>query len=99
VLRGGAVHQETAAAADNHRQAGSPGDHGHEDGTNGAPDHRHGRQHEHGTGTDHCTHVHETGLPVVTAFEFQLVVFAHSIAQPGLRPSRSPDVLAPPPKA
>ncbi len=59
VLRDGAVHHESAAAAVIHQET-HQGDHGHEDPGAGA---EHGSDHRHGTSSDHCTHVHGLGLP------------------------------------
>ncbi|MEQ1854947.1 MAG: hypothetical protein ABL963_00665 [Longimicrobiales bacterium] len=59
VLRDGAVHHESAAAAVIHQET-HQGDHGHEDPGAGA---EHGSDHRHGTSSDHCTHVHGVGLP------------------------------------
>jgi hypothetical protein len=61
VVRDGAVHHESAAAAAVHQES-HHGDHGHEDpGT----DAEHGSEHQHGTSGDHCTHAHGTSLPAV----------------------------------
>lgn len=98
-LRDDAVHHETAAAADAHRQVDPPGDHGHEDGAIGGPRHQHGRHHEHGTATDHCTHAHGAGLPVVPRLAFSLVVFTVHTDQPVSRPVAPSGALSPPPKA
>lgn len=60
VMRDGEVHHEDSAVAATHAQAVS-GDHGHED-ASASTDQRHDGDHEHGTSTDHCTHVHSLAL-------------------------------------
>jgi hypothetical protein len=64
----GALHHESAARAVAHAEAsaGPDEDHGHEDaqaktdeGRDDSRDSRHG----HGTGLDHCTHVHGMAVP------------------------------------
>ena len=69
-LRDGQVHHETVAAAAAHAEA-AQGDHGHE-GLDAPGQHEHGRQHRHGTASDHCTHVHGVGL--AASFEFTIEV-------------------------
>ena len=57
--RDGEVHHEDAIAALSH--SAERGDHGHEDLR--SRQHEHGGDHQHGTGSDHCTHVHSTVAP------------------------------------
>lgn len=80
VMRDGEVHHENAAVAAAHAQELS-GDHGHEDGARSG-EHRHGEDHEHGTSTDHCTHVHSVALltssPPPPAVEIAEISFTES---------------------
>ncbi len=69
VLRDGAVHHESGADAIAHTRQHT-GDHGHEDlATTGS--HHHGKGHEHGTASDHCTHQH--GAALLPSFSFEMV--------------------------
>lgn len=81
LMRDGAVHHETTAAAATHA-AGATGEHGHESVEEG-PEQDHGPDHRHGTGSDHCTHTHGSAL---TASPLQLTwtTFAGPTAQPSL---------------
>lgn len=60
LLRDGEVHHEGTIQAAEHAAA-QTGEHGHEHESESAPG-RHGPGHQHGTGVDHCTHVHGTAL-------------------------------------
>lgn len=71
-LRDGVVHHESTASAASHAD-GAPSEHGHEDGS--PLGHQHGREHQHGTSADHCTHLH--GLALV-ASNLSLSLFAQS---------------------
>jgi hypothetical protein len=63
LVRDGAIHHESVAAADAHRWAGAAVGHGHHDLV--APSQpRHDRQHQHGTPADHCAHQHGTAMIV-----------------------------------
>ena len=64
VVRDGTVHHETASEAMRHAESGPP-EHGHEVETD-APGSEHGKDHQHGTGADHCTHAHGTAV-LITA--------------------------------
>ena len=66
----GAVHHESEASAAIHQTHGPNGEHGHEDGAPPAQ-HHHGPHHQHGTASDHCTHIH--GLGVTSSFELSFV--------------------------
>ena len=66
MARDGEVHHESSATAVAHA-AGPSGEHGHEDAgatseDSEAPDH--GPDHQHGTGADHCTHVHGPAISI-----------------------------------
>ena len=80
VMRDGEVHHENAGVAAAHAQQ-STGDHGHEDSTRSGQ-HSHGEDHEHGTSTDHCTHVHSVALlsssPAPLAVELSEIQFTES---------------------
>lgn len=98
-LRDGTVHHESVAKAAIHHAESVRAEHGHEDGRL-APGGHHSSRHEHGTATDHCTHLHALGM--VTTY--QLAFHAHSpseqvTSQPVVLTSQSqnPDFL--PPKA
>ncbi len=59
-MRDGEVHHETLQSAVFH-STDALGDHGHEDSdVTVVRTHQHGPDHEHGTGSDHCTHQHGT---------------------------------------
>ncbi len=61
MVRDGAVHHETVGEAMAHTGPAESGQHGHaecDEPTSGTDD----ENHEHGTTSDHCTHVHTTGL-------------------------------------
>jgi hypothetical protein len=60
---GTAHHDRVTDAAVHHDAQQLGGDHGHEDVSAPGP-----RQHQHGTATDHCAHVH--GVGIVASFEF-----------------------------
>ena len=89
VVRDGAVHHESAAAAAAHRDAGPQSGHGHDDSV---------PSHQHGTPADHCTHVH--GLAVIISaapLSFGAPVSAQHQADPFIFASRSSlDAFHPP---
>jgi hypothetical protein len=60
VVRDGSVHHESVTQAATHAAEGRA-EHGHE-AVSDEPDEEHGPQHQHGTGSDHCTHAHGTAL-------------------------------------
>ena len=97
-LRDGTVHHESSATAAFHA-LDAQGDHGHEDGSLPA-DHRHSRGHEHGTGSDHCTHQHGTAM-LVTPFEPLFSSFGQEIPPAGRSrgPHGTPTPLFHPPRA
>ena len=93
LLRDGAVHHETLAAAAVHSSS-STGDHGHED------DDPHGPEHQHGTPSDHCTHQHGTVIP---SPQDDLIAYVDDLPELVLSPSSWTDFIsdpfAPPPQA
>ena len=60
LVRDGEVHHESTATAAVHAVE-STGEHGHEGAQEGFGE-EHGPDHEHGTGSDHCTHAHGNAL-------------------------------------
>lgn len=99
-MRDGDVHHEPLKAAAVHSTAA--GDHGHEDaGSAGTATHEHGPEHEHGTGSDHCTHQHGTlslvefGGPALPVLAIEPMLAARSQVPPSaslqtsFRPPRS----------
>jgi len=96
LLRDGQVHHETAASASTHTSAA--GEHGHEDGAT-QPGHPHAPSHQHGTSSDHCTHVHGIGLTSTQPLSSSAVLV--TIDQPfsWTATSAPPEADCPPPKA
>lgn len=80
VVRDGAVHHESAATAAVHNET-ERGDHGHEDPA--AAESEHGRDHQHGTAGDHCTHTHGTSLP--SGYDFEVPACAETAVEIVLR--------------
>ena len=73
-LRDGEVHHESTVIANAHRLIDPDGTHGHEDAAESdesAPD---SRDHEHGSATDHCTHVHGAAIGSTSALSFYGVI-------------------------
>jgi hypothetical protein len=68
------------------------GDHGHEH-SEASQDADAGSDHEHGSSTDHCTHVHGPAFPGATKWEAAQV----GIVFPDFWPIRSPGDHVPPP--
>jgi len=97
-LRDGVVHHESVAQADMHRAADVFGDHGHEDGAARSSEHRHGAQHEHGSGTDHCTHAHGAGLPAAVEPAVDVMVSSIESAPVHLPSTRIIEAHSPPPR-
>ena len=95
-LRDGEIHHETTLAAAVHAQQAG-GDHGHEDAE--APTHRHGDNHQHGTGADHCTHQHGTPLPVRASFRLISSTTIQAVPEPRVHTAWTPSLLFHPPKA
>lgn len=99
LVRDGAMHHETAAAAAAHLDAGTRGHHGHEDGGPQSRPHSHNSQHQHGTTADHCTHMHGVGLvapvqwsvagPVVQLLTEQSSSHSHRLPLPDVPPPRA----------
>jgi hypothetical protein len=84
--RDGQVHHEDVTDATIHHDGqGSTGDHGHEDESAESPT-EHGRDHQHGTSVDHCTHVHAPVMgaaptSVPQSLECGALVFATVVAE------------------
>lgn len=98
VLRDGEVHHESPVAAAQHA-ANGVGEHGHED---AAPSgsHQHGKEHEHGTSGDHCTHTHSVPLLLVFTRAFPVKESAVGYVEPpALHLGRISHPLFHPPKA
>ena len=95
-LRDGEIHHESTAAALAHAQF-ADGDHGHEDA--GTPAHEHGREHQHGTATDHCTHQHGPAAPAEGALPFVFATAVHFETEPPVRIAWSPSLPFHPPRA
>lgn len=95
-VRDGAVHHESTIAALVHQET-HHGDHGPEDSGLGA---KHGPNHRHGTGADHCTHAHGVSLPTACAFEVPAGAVTETFEVPEPRPAgRAPDTDLRPPRA
>jgi len=96
LVRDGSVHHETATEAMTHSSART-GEHGHETASE-APEQDHGPDHQHGTGADHCTHVHGAALlaPATVALVDHEVVMppVGSLATP--TDYRTPPLFHPP---
>lgn len=95
VVRDGAVHHESSAAAAVHQET-RQGDHGHEDPGAGA---EHGSDHQHGTAGDHCTHTHGMSIPSACDFEVVASVEAAVEVSPLMRTGTSQGSHFRPPKA
>ena len=91
LLRDGAVHHESPAAAAEHAALGIGEGHGHDDRV---------PTHQHGSPADHCTHVH--GVPMITTplqVAFEAPVSGDYQVQRPLRLDWSPLEELPPPRA
>ena len=91
LLRDGAVHHESPAAAAEHAALGIGQGHGHDDRV---------PTHQHGSPADHCTHVHGvavTTTPLQVAFDAPLSV-DYQVQRP-IRHDWSPLEELPPPRA
>ncbi len=84
LVRDGAIHHEGGVEAAQ-RATSQRGEHGHEHAVESASD-THGPEHQHGTGVDHCTHMHG---PAATTFvsAFSISIESHGVAriEPALR--------------
>ena len=99
MLRDGTVHHESEASALSH-QTSTQVEHGHEDpGLAAGEDHPHGSRHQHGTGSDHCTHAH--GIPLPSSVTPSLGTWVTSPLYQALSELTPRDLTphAPPPKA
>lgn len=98
VVRDGAVHHETSAAAVSHAVEAA-GEHGHESVAEGS-DQEHGPDHRHGTGADHCTHTHGSGLTALAVGVAWTAVESPVVALPSATPTdRTVPPLLHPPRA
>ena len=91
LLRDGAVHHESPAAAAEHAALGTGEGHRHDDRV---------PTHQHGSPADHCTHVH--GVAVTTAplqVAFEAPVSVSNQVQCPIRQDWSPLEELPPPRA
>ena len=95
-LRDGEIHHESDAAAALHA-AQADGEHGHEDA--GTPAHPHGGEHQHGTGTDHCTHQHGVAAPTTVGFALVPTTLIQHATHPQVRFRWTPSRLFQPPRA
>lgn len=98
-LRDGDVHHEALSSAAVHASGALAGEHGHEDAADSSVDHSHTPDHQHGTGQDHCTHLHGLFVaPVLTLSWIQAV--ATDGERPDMTPlSHPPTHSTPPPRA
>lgn len=98
VVRDGAVHHETNAAALSHA-VDAAGEHGHESVEEGSQQ-EHGPEHRHGTSSDHCTHTHTSGLTASAIHVAWVVSESPVVALPPATPTdRTVRPLLQPPRA
>lgn len=95
----GQVHHETASQASIHFSSSASGEHGHEDGGLTLSRQNHTPGHQHGTGGDHCTHVHGQGI--ATSISLELSPSLPPVYQQFQPAATSPGQsdIPPPPKA
>jgi hypothetical protein len=100
VLRDGQVHHNSVTMAVLHQHGAPSGERGCQDGAAGPQQSPRGPQHEHGTATDHCTHPHSVGIPMLVQLSVPLFRAARSGPERGgVLASVALGVLIPPPKA
>lgn len=98
LLRDGVVHHESMATAYSHQQRVEQVGHGHEEAGSSTVPQSDAPDHEHGTGSDHCTHVHSPAVASAVQLTF---AFAFERLAPVFQPSGQStprQVHAPPPK-